>query len=445
RRETRPFDEDQIELLRAFAAQAVIAIGNVRQFRELQSRLEREAATREILEFISRSRDDDEPVFDMITQSALRLSRSWDASLMVVSEDGRTLETVAAHGWDDAIRTYMDANPPKLTDPASTYAQVVISKEPVQIVDIRATDRYRAGTTGRRLAVDQLGLNTMLHVTLVHQGHCLGVISVYRKEVQAYTEDDIELLRIFASQAVIAIENVRQFKALEALNVELGDRVAAQVGEIERMGRLKRFLSPAVAETVVTKGEEMLSSHRALIATLFCDIRGFTAFCETAEPEETIEVLQTYHEEMGELISAHGGGIDKRMGDGIMVILNDPLPCEDPAGDAVRLAIAMRARMRELCKGWKRLGHRLGFGVGISLGYATVGMVGSEGRYDYTASGTAVNLAARLCDRAKDGEILLSPRARTAIEDDFQTEAIGEIDFKGLREPVEVFRLAVPD
>ncbi|MEL7172802.1 MAG: GAF domain-containing protein, partial [Pseudomonadota bacterium] len=173
RRETRPFDEDQIELLRAFAAQAVIAIGNVRQFRELQSRLEREAATREILEFISRSRDDDEPVFDMITQSALRLSRSWDASLMVVSEDGRTLETVAAHGWDDAIRTYMDANPPKLTDPASTYAQVVISKEPVQIVDIRATDRYRAGTTGRRLAVDQLGLNTMLHVTLVHQGHCL--------------------------------------------------------------------------------------------------------------------------------------------------------------------------------------------------------------------------------------------------------------------------------
>ncbi|MEL6577752.1 MAG: adenylate/guanylate cyclase domain-containing protein, partial [Pseudomonadota bacterium] len=297
----------------------------------------------------------------------------------------------------------------------------------------------------RRLAVDQLGLNTMLHVPLVHQGHCLDVISVYRKEVQAYTEDDIELLRIFASQAVIAIENVRQFKALEALNVELGDRVAAQVGEIERMGRLKRFLSPAVAETVVTKGEEMLSSHRALIATLFCDIRGFTAFCETAEPEETIEVLQTYHEEMGELISAHGGGIDKRMGDGIMVILNDPLPCEDPAGDAVRLAIAMRARMRELCKGWKRLGHRLGFGVGISLGYATVGMVGSEGRYDYTASGTAVNLAARLCDRAKDGEILLSPRASTAIEDDFQTEAIGEIDFKGLREPVEVFRLAVPD
>ncbi len=152
-------------------------------------------------------------------------------------------------------------------------------------------------------------------------------------------------------------------------------------------------------------------SHRALIATLFCDIRGFTAFCETAEPEETIEVLQDYHEQMGELISAHGGGVDKQMGDGIMVIFNDPLPCDDPAGDAVRLALAMHASMKILCAKWKKLGHRLGFGVGVSLGYATVGMVGSEGRFDYTASGTSVNTAARLSDLAEDGETLLSPRA----------------------------------
>ena len=185
----------------------------------------------------------------------------------------------------------------------------------------------------------------------------------------------------------------------------------------------------------------MLKSHRALLGVLFCDIRGFTAFCETAEPEETIEVLQTYHEEMGKLIDTYGAGVDHRMGDGIMVLFNDPLPCEDPAGDAVRLALAMRERMIELCKRWKRLGHRLGFGVGISLGYATVGMVGYEGRYDYTASGTAVNLAARLCDRAKDGEVLLSPRAYTAIEDDFKALSNGEVSLKGIREPVEVFRL----
>ena len=144
----------------------------------------------------------------------------------------------------------------------------------------------------------------------------------------------------------------------------------------------------------------------------------------------------------GKLIDAHGAGVDLRMGDGIMVLFNDPLPCEDPAGDAVRLAVAMRERMADLCRQWKRLGHRLGFGVGISLGYATVGMVGFEGRFDYTASGTAINLASRLCDEAEDGEILLSPRASVAVEDDFQVESGGEVNLKGIREPMEVFRLA---
>lgn len=352
----------------------------------------------------------------------------------------------------------MDQHPPQLTDPASTYAQVVATGEPVQIVDIKDTDRYREGGTGRRLAVDQLGVNTMLHVPLVSTGRTVGVISVFRREVRAYAPDEIEMLRTFAAQAVIAIDNVRQFKALEAsnaevqaqaedlqaLNASLEDRVRDQVGEIERMGRLKRFLPPAVADTVVSSGsEKMLSSHRALLGVLFCDIRGFTAFCETAEPEETIEVLQTYHQEMGKLINAHGAGVDHRMGDGIMVLFNDPLPCDDPAADAVRLAIAMRARMADLCKSWKRMGYRLGFGVGVSLGYATVGMVGFEGRFDYTASGTAINLASRLCDEAEDSEILLSPRAAIAVEDEFQVESRGELSLKGLREPIEVFRLAI--
>jgi class 3 adenylate cyclase len=209
------------------------------------------------------------------------------------------------------------------------------------------------------------------------------------------------------------------------------------------MGRLKRFLPAAVADTVVSQGsEKLLASHRALLGVLFCDIRGFTAFCETAEPEETIEVLQSYHEEMGALIAEHGAGVDTRAGDGIMVLFNDPLPCDDPAGDALRLGLAMRARMQELGKAWRRHGHKLGFGVGISLGYATVGMVGSARRYDYTASGTAVNLAARLCDKAEDGEILLSPRAYAAVEEDFAAEPIGEISLKGIHAPVEVFRIS---
>jgi len=226
---------------------------------------------------------------------------------------------------------------------------------------------------------------------------------------------------------------------------ELETRVADQVEELDRLGRLRRFLSPQVADAVVSSGDEtLLGSHRAVIATVFCDLRGFTRFCESAEPEEAIEVLQTYHEAMGRLIHDHRGTIDHRAGDGIMIIFNDPLPCDDPAGAALSMALAMRARMAELSAEWRKLGHRLGFGVGISLGYATVGMVGFEGRYDYTANGSVVNLAARLCDEADDGEILLSRRAYAAVEDSVETGPPIELTLKGFHEPVEVFRFT-PD
>lgn len=236
-----------------------------------------------------------------------------------------------------------------------------------------------------------------------------------------------------------------QAEALAGWNRELESRVAQQVGELERLARLRRFLSPQVADAVVSSGDDaLLHSHRALIATVFCDLRGFTTFCESAEPEEAIEVLQAYHEAMGVLIHEHGGTIDHRAGDGIMIIFNDPLPCEDPAGDALRMALAMRERMARLGGDWRKLGHRLGFGVGVSLGYATVGMVGFEGRYDYTANGTAVNLAARLCDAAGDGEILLSRRAHTAVEEQIETDPPEELELKGFNGPVEVFRVSGP-
>lgn len=234
-----------------------------------------------------------------------------------------------------------------------------------------------------------------------------------------------------------------QAAELERWNGELETRVATQVEELDRLGRLRRFLSPQVADAVVSAGDEsLLGSHRALIATVFCDLRGFTRFCESAEPEEAIEVLQAYHEAMGRLIHEHGGTIDHRAGDGIMVIFNDPLPCDDPAGAALSMALSMHARMGELGAGWRKLGHRLGFGVGISLGYATVGMVGFEGRYDYTANGSVVNLAARLCDEAGDGEILLSTRAYAALEERVQVEDAIELTLKGFHEPVEVFRVS---
>ncbi len=443
RREVAPFSDDDVRLVEGFAAQAVIAIENVRQFRELQSRLEREAATRDVLEVISRSRDDEAPVFKTILENACRLCHAQSAFMAVVDESGEYMESPAQHGASPAFAAKAKEFRAPVATSQLTAAASIRERRVFRIEDVAETDLYREGDPTRTDMVDIEGIHSILTVPLLTSDAGLGAIVLYRKEIQPFSDEDVALIEAFAAQAVIAIENVRQFRALESLNTELGERVEEQVGEIERMGRLKRFLPAAVADTVVSSGSEtMLKSHRALLGVLFCDIRGFTAFCETAEPEETIEVLQTYHEEMGKLIDAHGAGVDHRMGDGIMVLFNDPLPCEDPAGDAVRLAIAMRERMVELCRRWKRLGHRLGFGVGVSLGYATVGMVGYEGRYDYTASGTSVNLAARLCDLAKDGEILLSLRAHTAVEDDFEATSNGEVILKGIREPVEVFRLA---
>ncbi len=417
---------------------------------------DREAATREILQVISRSWDDEKPVFDVILENARRLCEAPMAALVMGREGDAYQTLVAHHGANDTtIELYRSHQVPM--DPEVSFAaKAMVEGRVVHLEDMADTRAYRDGLPHVRSLVDDQGIRTNLLVPLIAKDGPIGALILFRREVRPFADSQIALVETFAAQAVIAIENVRQFRALQdrtaevraqaddlkALNSELESRVEAQVGELERMGRLKRFLSPQVANAVVSSGDDkMLSSHRALLGILFCDIRGFTAFCETAEPEETIEVLQTYHEEMGKLIVAHGAGVDHRSGDGIMVLFNDPLPCDDPAGDALRLALAMRARMEQLCGIWKRLGHRLGFGVGISLGYATVGMVGSEGRFDYTASGTAVNLASRLCDTAEDGEILLSPRAYTAVEEDFTAESAGELLLKGMHAAIEVFRV----
>lgn len=440
RQEVDPFERDHIALVEAFAVQAVIAIENVRQFREVQERLERETATKDILRVISQSRDDEAPVFEAILNAACGLCDADSGSLMLVNaaRSHTVLKAMAGKQWGFEIGVSQWP-----LDLGHAQTEAARSGEVVHEVDLKNSDLYRNGDKTRMKLVDEVGLRTALAVPLFQGDVSIGVIVLHRLDVaRAFSDNDIRLVESFAAQAVIAIENVRQFKALEQLNSELERRVQEQVNELERMGKLKHFLPPAVADTVINQGSEaILSSHRSLLGVLFCDIRGFTAFCETAEPEETIEVLQSYHEEMGKLINDHSAGVDHRMGDGIMVLFNDPLPCDDPAGDAVRLAIAMRARMADLCKNWKRMGYRLGFGVGVSLGYATVGMVGVEGRLHYTASGTAVNLASRLCDEAADGEILLSPRAGIAVEDDFAVFSTGEVSLKGIREPVEVFRL----
>jgi class 3 adenylate cyclase len=233
-----------------------------------------------------------------------------------------------------------------------------------------------------------------------------------------------------------------QAAQLAVWNQTLEQRVQEQLVELERVGRLKRFLSPQLADLIVSSGDErLLESHRREITVVFCDLRGFTAFAETAEPEEVMGVLREYHAAMGALIFQFEGTLERFAGDGLMVFFNDPVLCPDPAARAVRMAVAMRERAGELAALWRKRGHQLAFGVGIAQGYATLGKIGFEGRFDYGAIGTVTNLASRLCDEAKGGQILLSQRVYAAVEELVEAEPVGEVALKGFHRPEAVFNV----
>jgi adenylate cyclase len=227
------------------------------------------------------------------------------------------------------------------------------------------------------------------------------------------------------------------------LNRGLEARVAEQVEELGRVGRLKRFLAPPLAELIVSQGDEkILESHRREIVVVFCDLRGYTAFTETAEPEEVLDFLREYHGALGPLVSQYEGTLDQFSGDGIMVFFNDPVPIPDPAKRAVRMATAMREAAGEMIASWRRRrGRVLGFGVGIAQGYATLGQIGFAERSGYTAIGTVCNLAARLCAEAKDGQILLAQRVAVAVEETTPLEEVGELTLKGLTQPVVAYNV----
>ena len=231
-----------------------------------------------------------------------------------------------------------------------------------------------------------------------------------------------------------------QAAQLAELNKTLEQRVSEQVAQLDRLGRLKRFFSPQLAELIVTgDAEDPLKSHRREVTVAFLDLRGFTAFAETAEPEEVMGVLREYHAEMGQLILEHEGTLERFTGDGMMVFFNDPVPVPNPAERATQMALAMRDRVADLRAKWKKRGVDLALGIGIAQGYATIGAIGFEGRLDYGAIGTVTNLAARLCGEARPGQILISQRLQGAVEELVETEAVGELTLKGFSRPVSAF------
>jgi adenylate cyclase len=246
------------------------------------------------------------------------------------------------------------------------------------------------------------------------------------------------LIRIKQYQDTI----LRQATELAEWNQQLEQRVQDQVAQLERMGRLKRFLAPQVADVIVSSGDDsFLDSHRREITVVFCDLRGFVPFAETAEPEVTMSVLGEYHEALGDLVFRFEGTLERFTGDGLMVFFNDPIPCADAPLRSVRMSVAMRNRVSDLAQGWRRSGHDLGFGVGIAQGYATLGRVGFGGRFDYAAIGTVTNLAARLCDTADAGQILVSQRVHAAVEEVVVSNEVSDLQLQGFSRPVTAYEI----
>lgn len=246
------------------------------------------------------------------------------------------------------------------------------------------------------------------------------------------------LARVKRYQDTIA----RQAAELAAWNRELELRVQAQVDELQRMQRLRRFLSPQLADLVIDSADEsLLEAHRREVVVVFCDLRGFTPFAESSEPEEVMGVLGEYHRALGELIFEFQGTLERFTGDGLMVFFNDPLPCDDAPARAVQMAVAMQVRVGQLADGWARRGHELALGVGVAQGYATLGRIGFEGRFDYAAIGSVTNLAARLCGAAAAGQTLVSRRVFSAVEDRVEAEPVGDLDLRGFSRPVSTYAI----
>ena len=376
-------------------------------------------ALREVLHAISVSPFDLEGVLGIVVE---RMAKLCDADMgMIYLPAGEGLfRAVAAYATNPEHTEYERSHATPVTT-GTVVGRVVLSGQAVQIEDAAADPSY-TWKEGRELG----GFRTMIGVPISKQDQLIGVVGLVRKTVRLFSNDEIELVKTFADQAAIVLDNVRQLGTIERQREELA-----------------RYLPSTVAELVSSPdGEQLLAGHRREVSAVFTDLRGFTNFAESAEPEEMLDVLREYHREMGLIIVAHHATLEHFAGDGMMIFLNDPEPVPDHPIEAVRMAVEMRDQFGALAERWRRRGFDLGLGIGISVGYATLGRIGFEGHLGYAIVGSVANLAARLCAVAEPGQIVLSERIYARVESLVTAISLGQLELKGFRRPVDAYALA---
>jgi class 3 adenylate cyclase/HAMP domain-containing protein len=373
-------------------------------------------------------------------------------------------ELAEASGLDHSSVEAIKAVPIASDDPV--FGHAASEREAISIPDVASSADYPL-----RAAALAAGFNSVLVVPLVGQEEVLGALILQRKTAGEFPPSTIGLMHTLAHQSVLAMSNARLFREVDrrghalaeahdtvqsqaeklkeqteqllSWNRLLEDRVATQLTEIERISRLQRFLAPQVAQLIASSDghESLLASHRREVTVVFCDLRGFTAFTESAEPEEVMAVLRQYHAALGEIVYRYEGTLERFAGDGILVLFNDPIPYPDHAERAVRMAVDMRGTIGKLTENWRHRGHFLGFGIGIAVGYATLGQVGFDRRLEYAAVGSVTNLASRLCDEAAAGQIIISQRAFAMVEPWVEASPISPLTLKGFSRPIPALEI----